>query len=139
MEKCALLIVHDSAVLLACMILYMHTHSPCRFHYLLCSYDTGLKKPNRRIDTLNSILEDRQFLVGDSFTVADVAISSYLLYVVQFFPDVDLSRWPHLVKYMEICLSRPAYLKAFGEGTREFLADALANMGKKKGMFGGMF
>lgn len=100
-----------------------------------CSYDTGLKKPNRRIDKLNEILESKEFLVGTDFTVADIAISSYLLYVLQFFPDIDLSRWPNLVTYMETCVSRPAYGKAFGERIQQFLKQALADTGKPRGLF----
>ena len=99
-------------------------------------YDTGLKKPNRRIDKLNTILEDKEFLVGDTFTVADVAVSSYLLYVLQFFPDVDLALWPNMVRYMKACASRPAYGNAFGERIQMFLVKALADVGKPKGLFG---
>lgn len=104
-------------------------------HFHDCRYDTGLKKPNRRIETLNAILKDEAFLVGDRFTVADVAVSSYLLYVLQFFPDVNLSRWPHLVEYMKTCVSRPAYGEAFGKQTQTFLEQSLADMGKSKGIF----
>jgi glutathione S-transferase/alpha,alpha-trehalase len=102
---------------------------------LLCRYDTGLRKPSRRIDTLNSILEKRDCLVGDEFTVADVAVSSYLLYVLQFFPDTDLSRWPHMVAYMKNCASRPYYGKAFGENIQKFLVQALQDTGKPRNVF----
>jgi glutathione S-transferase len=97
-----------------------------------CRYDTGLKKPSRRIDTLNSILEKRDYLVGNELTVADVAVSSYLLYVMQFFPDVDLSRWPHMVTYTKKCASRPFYAKAFGENIQKYLVKALEDMGKPR-------
>merc|ERR1712032_1127582 len=51
-------------------------------------YDTGLKKPNKRIETLDQILSKQEFLLDDTnggFSLADVAVSSYLLYVPQFF------------------------------------------------------
>ena len=48
-------------------------------------YDTGLKKPNRRIDTIDEMLSKQAYLLGDEFTVADVAVAAYLLYVPQFF------------------------------------------------------
>lgn len=104
------------------------------------SYDTGLKRPNRRIDTLNEILSDKDTLVEGEFSVADVAVASYLLYVLQFFPGVDLSRWPNIVRYMTASCSRPAYAKAFGAGVQSSLLNALTAMGggstkKRFGMF----
>jgi glutathione S-transferase/alpha,alpha-trehalase len=111
----------------------MYPSFPCMFCY--CRYDTGLRKPSRRIDTLNSILEKRDCLVGDEFTVADVAVSSYLLYVLQFFPDTDLSRWPNMVAYMKNCASRPFYGKAFGENIQTFLVQALRDTGKPRNVF----
>jgi glutathione S-transferase len=106
--------------------------SPCHTYQYNNRYDTGLKKPNKRIETLNALLQGKKFIVGDKFTVADVAISSYLLYVLQFFPGTDLSRWPHLVTYLQACVTRPAYGQAFGEQTQVFLEQSLADMGKKQ-------
>jgi glutathione S-transferase/alpha,alpha-trehalase len=101
-------------------------------------YDTGLKQPNKKIDKLNSqMLANSKFLTGDDFTLADVAVASYLLYVLQFFPGTDLSRWPHLVRYMKECASRPAYAQAFGENARANLMGQLESEPNKKlfGMF----
>lgn len=105
-------------------------------------YDTGLKNTNnKKIQRLNQLLKDRKFLVGDgdALTVADVAVASYLLYVVQFFPDIDLSSWPEIVRYMKECASREAYAKAFGKPVQGFLLDKLENMGPKKSKVLGMF
>ena len=100
-------------------------------------YDTGLKKPNKRIDGLEDILSKQTYLVGESFTLADVAVASYLLYVLQFFPGVDISRWPSVMRYMKDCASRPDYAKAFGENVQRFLLEQLTSEPKKKvfGMF----
>mmetsp|Transcript_19682 Transcript_19682/g.29132 ORF Transcript_19682/g.29132 Transcript_19682/m.29132 type:complete len:249 (-) Transcript_19682:90-836(-) len=97
-------------------------------------YDTGLKKPNKRIDTLNEILGKTEFLVDNEFSVADVAIASYLLYVVQFFPGIDLTAngWDNIVRYMITCASRPAYAQAFGSDLQAYLVGSLGEMGKAK-------
>lgn len=43
-------------------------------------YDTGLKKPNKRINVLENILGKQEYLVKDAgFSLADVAVASYLL------------------------------------------------------------
>lgn len=101
-------------------------------------YDTGLKKPNRRIDTMDEILSKQDFLVEGGFSMADVAVASYLLYVPQFFGAIDLSRWPHVVNYMKRCAARPAYGEAFGSNVQEYLLASLEAMegGEKKKMFG---
>jgi glutathione S-transferase len=103
-------------------------------------YDTGLKDTNnRKIHKLNQVLQDRQFLVGNEISVADVAVASYLLYVVQFFPDVDLATWPNMVRYMKECASREAYGKAYGDRVQTFLLDKLDKMGTNKNKIFGMF
>ena len=103
-------------------------------------YDTGLKKPNKRIDVLEKLLSKQEFLVEDGFSLADVAVASYLLYVPQFFQGTDLSRWPNVVRYMRQCAGREAYGKAFGVNVATYLVDAcdgmMAGKDDKKKMFG---
>jgi len=75
--------------------------------------------------------------LGDEFTVADVAVASYLLYVPQFFRDVDLSRWPNVVRYMKTCAQRPCYGQAFRPDVQQYLIAVLDSMGRSdKKLFG---
>lgn len=103
-------------------------------------YDTGLKKPNKRLDQLDQMLSKQPFLVGSDFTLADVAVASYLLYVLQFFPGVDVSsRWPNMKRYMKDCASREFYGKAFGAKVQGFLLEQLVGGGSlenNKKLFG---
>ena len=104
-------------------------------------YDTGLKSQNKRIAKLDEILSGSSYLVGDEFSLADVAVASYLLYVIQFFPDVDLMRWPNIVEYMKACASREGYGKAFGDRVQGYCVSRLSEMqksggGKEKKLFG---
>jgi len=108
---------------------------------LILRYDTGLRNSNRRIDRLDQLLSKSAFLVPGGFSLADVAVASYLLYVIQFFPDVDLySKWPNVVKYMKECAGREDYGKAFGENVQAFCLQRLGDMesgsGKEKKIFG---
>lgn len=110
--------------------------------------DTGLRKPNKRINRLEEILQANQektgslLLVPDAgFSCADVAVSSYLLYTLQFFPNVldHMSQWPNIQKYMQTCAKRPTYGKAFGGNVQEILIDRLQNApgdSQKKKLFG---
>jgi glutathione S-transferase len=100
-------------------------------------YDTGLREPNRRIDRLNAILSEQNYLVqgsdnttngddGSIFTLADVATVSYLAYVLQFFPDVTISdKWPSIASYMMKCIARPRYGQAFGSDVQSRLLSML--------------
>ena len=69
----------------------------------------------RAVGTLEAILSQREWLVGDSFSVADAAVASYLNYVPLFFPGADLSGTPAIATYMQRCAARPAFAQAFGE------------------------
>jgi glutathione S-transferase len=57
--------------------------------------------------------DGRQWLCGESFSVADVAVGAYLLYMPQFFPDLNVGAWPAISEYMLRCAQRPAYKKAY--------------------------
>lgn len=98
-------------------------------------YDTGLKKPNKRLSQLDQMLSKRKYLLGETFSLADVAVASYLLYVLQFFPGVDLSPWPNMKRYMKDCASRDSYAKAFGERVQGMLMEQL-NQDSQKKLFG---
>jgi len=89
-------------------------------------YDIGLGKPNRRIERLNEILSQQDYLVASEFSLADVAVASYLLHMLRFFPDFDVSRWPSIVRYLKDCASRPAYGQAFGDQVQSMLVNKLS-------------
>ena len=79
------------------------------------------------------------------FSVADVAVAAYLLYIPQFFPDVHWGRLPATAAYMARCAARPAYSKAYGEplaGSLVAKLEAQAAEGPQAPgpkLFGGLF
>jgi len=100
--------------------------------------DTGLRGDPRAIGKLDELLAEQEFILGDgeeSFSVADVAIGAYLLYVPIFFNDIDVSKWPNVQRYMIQLCQRPAYSRAFGGGTTEDLVRILSKKGDSK-LFG---
>jgi glutathione S-transferase len=63
----------------------------------------------RRLAQLECALGDRQWLVGEDFTIADLMMAS----VLKIARGLDLlDRYPTLVAYQDRCLDRPAYRKA---------------------------
>jgi glutathione S-transferase len=65
----------------------------------------------KRLDWLNTALGSRQFLTGDTFTVAD----AYLFVVLGWSSHValDLGKWPNLKRFHSALKSRPSVVSAF--------------------------
>lgn len=62
---------------------------------------------------LNQILAKQPFLLGDEFSVVDVAVGSILSYI-PIMLKLDLSEYPAVVDYMKRLSERPAFQKAIG-------------------------
>lgn len=62
---------------------------------------TKLDKPDRKLDILDSILSNQDWLVDNKFSVADVAVASYLNYVPLFFSQVHPVARKGLTRYMQ--------------------------------------
>ncbi|WP_066384034.1 MULTISPECIES: glutathione S-transferase family protein [unclassified Anabaena] len=65
----------------------------------------------RLLTPLNEIFEKQPFLLGDEFSVADVAVGSMLAYIPLML-KLDLSAYPAVEKYIQRMTARPAYQKA---------------------------
>lgn len=76
--------------------------------------DGSLAKPRARIIQTLSVpaahLADREFLVGDAFTVADAHLTWTLLLLRS--AGVDIAQWPPLAAYLERMQARPAVKEA---------------------------
>lgn len=101
--------------------------------------DTGVRRPTKIMDMLDKLLAGQQYLLGSNFSVADVAVGSYLLYVPQFFPDVSLSNYTNVSRYMSSLAEREAYGKAYGEvaiGVRAKCQMYIDGVSMRKKLFG---
>jgi len=87
---------------------------------------TGAAGNPRGLQRLEAVLNDADtdFLVGTEFSVADVAVCAYLLYVPQFFPKVNMGKWPNIAAYMTRCSARPAYEEAYGPRVTSLVREA---------------
>ncbi len=62
---------------------------------------------------LNGIFERQPFLLGNEFTVADVAVGSILSYIPVML-KLDLSAYPAVLNYIKQMSERPAFQKSIG-------------------------
>ncbi|MFN6537829.1 MAG: glutathione S-transferase family protein [Nostoc sp. EkiNYC01] len=70
----------------------------------------------RLLTTLNEIFSKQPFLLGNEFTVADVAVGSVLNYIPMLL-KLDLSPYPAVLNYMKQLADRPAFQKTIGART----------------------
>jgi len=68
---------------------------------------------SRLMKPLNQIFATHPFLLGEEFTVADVAVGSMLAYS-QMMLKLDLSEYPGVVEYIQRIGDRPAFQKTIG-------------------------
>ena len=70
------------------------------------------------LDYLEGVTPDGDGIVGDRFSVADVAVCSPFVNFQMAGEAVDRSRWPRLAPYVERTLARPAFARAIGIGAQ---------------------
>jgi glutathione S-transferase len=63
---------------------------------------------------LNEIFASRPYLIGETFSAADVAVGSLLGYVPMMIPDFDFSPYPNVMTYMQRLRERPGFIRAMG-------------------------
>jgi glutathione S-transferase len=69
------------------------------------------KEMPRLLGSLNKIFAEGSFVIGNKFSVADVAVGSMLAYIPLLL-KLDLSDYPAVGEYLEKVTNRPAYQKA---------------------------
>ncbi|AUT03040.1 glutathione S-transferase [Nostoc sp. CENA543] len=72
---------------------------------------TRERETPRLLTPLNEIFSKQPFLLGEEFSVADVAVGSILAYIPLML-KLDLSAYPAVEQYIQRMVERPAYQKA---------------------------
>lgn len=67
----------------------------------------------RLLSALESVLQDQPFLMGQTFSVADVAVGSLLSYIPVLL-KLDLSAYAVVTDYMQRLADRPAFQRSIG-------------------------
>ena len=64
------------------------------------------------LDYLESQLQDKQWLVGNSFSIADIAIATHFVSLQLIGEKLNDQRWPKLAAYITRVLERPSFKQA---------------------------
>jgi len=75
---------------------------------------TREKEVPKLLTPLNDIFQKQPFILGDEFSVGDVAVGSILAYIPMML-KLDLSAYPAVVEYTKRMSERPAFKKGIGE------------------------
>ncbi len=68
----------------------------------------------RLMEPLEAILSKQAFMLGDQFSVVDVAVGSYLFYMPALL-QLDLSPYPAIAAYVKKLTERPAFQDTIGK------------------------
>jgi glutathione S-transferase len=90
-------------------------------HFANSTLGTGLfieanreKEIPKLLPPLNQILESQPFLVGETFSVADVAVGAMLIYSKMMI-NLDFSEYAGINRYVQQLSQRPAFQKTIGK------------------------
>lgn len=72
------------------------------------------KEMSKLLPPLENIFKNNSYLLGEEFTVADVAVGSMLAYT-QLLLQLDLTDYPAITKYIQNIIQRPAFMNTIGK------------------------
>ena len=101
MLKPLILIVEDEAPLVT-MLLHNVNMRPCD----PATYEQCDKDAKRPLQVLEDHLANRAYLLGDSFTIADLNVASVMMWARG--AKVDMGPYPKTADWLKRCISRPA-------------------------------
>lgn len=106
-------------------------YAPERIPYAIDRY---VNETNRLYGVLDRRLEDRPFIAGEAYSIADMA--SYPWIVPHERQGQDLADFPNLKRWFETIRSRPATIRAYERGQAYQRRDATVDEEAKKILFG---
>jgi glutathione S-transferase len=69
----------------------------------------------RLFDYLEGEIATKDFLVGDAFSIADIAVATHFVNLAHAGEAVDAARWPQLARYVTGILARPSFKSMLDE------------------------
>jgi glutathione S-transferase len=74
------------------------------------SANAAEEKLGPALQVLDGALAGKQYLLGPTFTIADLNVASVLAWAL--FAKVDLGKTPNVKRWLQECVARPAFAKA---------------------------
>ena len=86
--------------------------------------DHYVNEAKRLLEVINGRLADRQWMMGDSYTIADIAILPWVRNLIGYYEAADLvgiGGYPHVRRALEVFLARPAVIRGLEIPKRDAL------------------
>ena len=109
---------------------HFSNYAPEKIPYAIDRY---LKETNRLYGVLDRRLEGRKFIVGDEYTIADVAVYSWI--VPWKAQQQNLEEFPNVGRWLDMIGKRPATVSAYAKG-RPYMKQSTMTEESKKILFG---
>ena len=84
--------------------------------------DRYVAESRRIVNVLNQRLADREWIMGDTYTIADIATFPWIRNLVGFYEAGDLvgmADFPHVTRALQTFLARPAVVKGLNIPKRD--------------------
>ncbi|EFA80688.1 hypothetical protein PPL_06272 [Heterostelium album PN500] len=98
---------------------HFNKYAPEKIEYALKRYSNEL---SRLLHVLEKELKDHTFIVGDQYTIADMAIYGWIRYLYMY-PEYSSQEFPNLFKYMDRVRSIPSVNKVVTEAEEDLKKD----------------
>ena len=109
---------------------HFNRYAPEKIPYAIDRY---VKETNRLYGVLDRRLEGRAFIIGDSYTIADMACYPWILPEIQ---GQDMADFPHLARWHASIRARPATERAYARGKAVAPQQQTLSEEAKKVLFG---
>jgi GSH-dependent disulfide-bond oxidoreductase len=90
---------------------HFYTYAPIKIEYAIDRFAMEVK---RQLDVLDRRLAEHEYLAGDSYTIADIAVFPWVRNLVGFYGAgelVGISEFPHVTRTLEAFVARPAVVR----------------------------
>ena len=84
--------------------------------------DRYVAESRRLLNVLNEQLADRDWIMGDAYSIADIATFPWVRNLVGFYEAGDLvgiADFPHVTRVLDVFLARPAVIRGLGIPSRD--------------------
>jgi GSH-dependent disulfide-bond oxidoreductase len=106
---------------------HFYHYAPEKLPYAIKRYTDEAR---RLLGVLEKQLEGHDYIVGNEYTIADIAIAPWVYGLDHHYKakeQLKLEEFPRVEKWLRSILKRPAVLKAYAEFNIEFKADAFGS------------
>ena len=115
---------------------HFYNYAPVKIQYAIDRFTMEVK---RELDVLDKELANKKYIVGDTYTIADMAIWPWVMCCIKFYKAetfLQLKEYKNLMRWYDLIANRPAVIRgcrvnAFGDDAIEHVHGSVITMDKE--------